>query len=189
MKLKDACSLKKSYDQLRPHILKQRHYFANKSLFSQSCGFSSIHLWMWELDNKEKWVPKNWCFWTLLLAKTVESPLEYKENQPVNPKGIQSWIFIQRLKLKLKLQYLGHLMQRSDSLEKTLVLGMIDSGRRVVDRGWVGWMASLTWWTWVWVCSRNWWRTEKPVVLHSMASQRVGHDWVTELYWAYLIIR
>ena len=85
---------------------------------------------MWELDYKESWVSKNWCFWTVVLEKTLESPLDCKEIQPVHPKGNQSWIFIGRLTLKLKLQYFGHLMRRADSLEKTLMLGKIESGRR-----------------------------------------------------------
>ena len=87
---------KKSHDQPRQHTKKQRHYFANKSLSSQGYGFSSSHVWMWELDYKESWVLKNWCFWTVVLEKTLESPLGYKENQPVRPKGNQYWIFIER---------------------------------------------------------------------------------------------
>ena len=87
---------KKSYDKPRQHIKKQRHYFANKGLSSLSYGFSSSHVWMWELDYKESWVPKNWCFWIVELEKTLESPLDYKEIQPVHPKGNQSWIFIWR---------------------------------------------------------------------------------------------
>ena len=100
MKLKDAWSLEESYDQAREHIKKQRHYFANRGLSSQSCGFSSMDGWMdgwmWELDYKESWAPKNWCFWTVVLEKTLESPLVCKEIKPVNPKGDQSWIFIGR---------------------------------------------------------------------------------------------
>ena len=96
MKIKDACFWKKSYDQPRQHIKNQRHYFANKDLSSQSCGFSSSHAWMWELDYKESWVLKNWCFWIVVLEKTLESPLDCKELQPVHPKGNQSWIFIGR---------------------------------------------------------------------------------------------
>ena len=87
---------KKSYDQPRQHIKKQRHYFAHRSLSSQSYGFSSSHVWMWELDYKENWVLKNWCFWTMVLEKTLESPLDCKEIQPVHPKGNQSWTFIGR---------------------------------------------------------------------------------------------
>ena len=85
---------KKSYDQPRQPIKKQRHYFVNKGPSSQSYGFSSGHVWMWELDYKESWVPKNWCFWTVVLERTLESPLDWKEIQAVNPKGSQSWIFI-----------------------------------------------------------------------------------------------
>ena len=78
----------------RQHIKKQRHYFADKGPSSQSYGFSSSHTWMWELDYKKSWAPKNWCFWTVVLEKTLESPLDCVEIQPVNPKGIQSWMFI-----------------------------------------------------------------------------------------------
>ena len=85
---------KKSYDKPRQHIKKQRYCFANKGPSSQSYGFSSSHVWMWELDYKESWVPKNWCFWTVVLEKTFESPLDCKEIQPVHPKRNQSWIFI-----------------------------------------------------------------------------------------------
>ena len=95
-KLKDTFPRKRSYDQPRQHIKKQRHYFANKCPSSQSYGFSSSHVWMWELDYKESWVPKNWWFWTVVLEKTLESPLDSKEIQPVHPKAHQSWIFIGR---------------------------------------------------------------------------------------------
>ena len=95
MKLKDACSWKKSYDQSRQHIKKQKYYFPNKGPSSQSSVFSSSHVWMWELDYKESWMLKNWCFWTVVL-KSLESPLDSKEIQPVHSKGNQSWIFIGR---------------------------------------------------------------------------------------------
>ena len=93
---KDAYSLEKSYDQSRQHIKKQRHYFTNKGPSSQTYGFSNSHVWMWELDYKESWALKNWCFWTVVLEKTLESPLACKDIQPVHPKGNQSWIFIGR---------------------------------------------------------------------------------------------
>ena len=92
---------KKSYDQPRQRIIKQRHYFANKGPSSQSYGFSSGRLWMWELDYKESWVPKNWCFWTMVLEKPLESSLDCKEIQPVHPKGNQSWVFIGRTEFSL----------------------------------------------------------------------------------------
>ena len=87
---------KESYDQPRQHIKKQRHYFANKGPSSQGYGFSSGHVWMWELDCEESWALKNWCFWTMVLEKTLESPLDCKEMQPVHLKGDQSWVFIGR---------------------------------------------------------------------------------------------
>ena len=136
---------KKSYDQPRQHIKKQRHYFDNKGPTSQSYGFSSSHVWIWELDNKESWVPKNWCFWTVVLEKTLESPLDYKEIQPVNflmeisPEYSYS---LERLMLKLKLQYFGHLMQRTDSFEKTLMLGKTEGRRRERQR--MRWLDGIT---------------------------------------------
>ena len=87
---------KKSYDKPRQHIKKQRHYLADKGSLNQSYGFSSTHVWMWELDHKESWVSKKWCFWTVVLEKALESPLDCKELQPINPKGNQSWILIGR---------------------------------------------------------------------------------------------
>ena len=89
-------SWKKGYDKLRQCVKKQRNYFAHKGPYSQSYGFSSSHVWMWELDHKEDWTLKNWCFWTVVLKKTLESPLDSKEMKPVNPKGNQSWIIIRR---------------------------------------------------------------------------------------------
>ena len=95
-KLKTVAPWKKSYNQPRQHIKEQRHYFTDKGLSSQGYGFSSSHVWMWELDHKESWAPKNWCFWTVVLEKTLESPLDCKAIKPVHPKGNQSWIFIGR---------------------------------------------------------------------------------------------
>ena len=100
MKLKDTAPWKKSYNKPRQHFKKQRHYFANKGLSSQSYGFSSSHVWMWELDRKGSCALKNRCFWTVLLGKTLESPLHCKEIKPVNPKGDQSLIFIGRTDAK-----------------------------------------------------------------------------------------
>ena len=95
-KLKDACSLEENYDKPIEYIKKQRHYCADIGLYSQRYGFYRSHVWMWELDHKESWAPKNWCFWTVVLAKTLESLLDCKEIQPVHPKGNQSWIFTGR---------------------------------------------------------------------------------------------
>ena len=101
MKLKDT-PWKESYDQPRQHIKKPRHYFVNKGPSSQGYGFSSSHVWMWELDYKESWAPKNWCFWTVVLEKTLESPLDCKEIQPVHPKGNESWMFIVKTDVEAK---------------------------------------------------------------------------------------
>ena len=106
MKLKDT-PWKESYDQPRQHIKKQRHYFVNKGPSSQGYGFSSGHVWMWELDYKESWVLKNWCFWTVVLEKTLESPFNCKEIQPVYPKGDQSWVFIGRTDVEAEISTLG----------------------------------------------------------------------------------
>ena len=105
---------KKSYDKPRQHIKKQRHYFSNKGLSSQSYGFSSSHVWMWELDYKESWAPKNWCFWTVLLEKTFESPWTIRRFNQSILKEISSEYLLEVLMLKLKLQYFGHLMWRTD---------------------------------------------------------------------------
>ena len=121
---------KKSYDQPRQHIKKQRHYLAYKGPSSQSYVFSSSHLWMWELDYKEIWVPKNWCFWTVVLEKTLESLLCCREIQLVHPKGNQPWVFIGRTNIEAETPILGHLMLRTDSFEKTLMLGKIEGKRR-----------------------------------------------------------
>ena len=134
---------KKSYDKPRQHVKKKRHHFANKGPYSQSYGFSSSHVWIWELDHKEGWVPKNWHFETVLLEKTPESPLDCKEIKPVNSKGNQSWIFIRRTDADVKLQHFSYLMRRTNSFEKTLMLGKFEGRRR---RSWqrMRWLDSIT---------------------------------------------
>ena len=102
-----------SYDQVRQHIKKQRHYFVNKGPSSQDYGFSSSHIWMWELDYKKSWVLKNWCFWTVVLEKTLESLLDCKEIQPVHPKGNQSWLFTGRTDVEAEIPILWPLDVKS----------------------------------------------------------------------------
>ena len=171
---------KESYNQPTKHIKKQRHYFANKAPSSQGYGFSSGHVWMWELDCEESWAPKNWCFWTVELEKTLESPLDCKEIQPVHLKGDQSWVFIGGTHAKAETPVLWPPHAKSWLTGKDSDAGRDWEGD---DRGWDGWMASPTQWTWVWVNSGSWWWTGRPGVLRFMGSQRVGHDWVTELNW------
>ena len=118
---------RETYDKPRQHITKHRHHFANKGPYSQSYGFSSSHVQMWKSDHKEGWAPKNRCFRTVLLEKTLESPLDRKI-KPVNPKGNQSWIFTGRTDDEAPI--FGHLMWRADSLEKTLMPGKIKGKRR-----------------------------------------------------------
>ena len=112
------------------HIEKERHHFADKGLYRQSYDFSSSHVWMWELKHTEVWVLKNWFFSTVVLDKTLESPLDSKEIQPVHPKGNQPDYSLEGLMLKLKIQSFGYLMRRTESLEKTLILWNIEGRRR-----------------------------------------------------------
>ena len=121
---------KESYGQPRQHIKKQKHYFANKYPSSQGYGISSSHVWMWELDYKESWLPKNWCFWTVVLEKTLESPLDCKEIQSVHPKGNQSWIYIGRTDAEAETPILWPLDMKNWLIEKTLMLGKIEGKRR-----------------------------------------------------------
>ena len=129
---------KRSYDQPRQHIKKQRHYFADKGLYRLSYGFSTSPVWMWKLDHKESWA-LNWCFWIMVLEKTLENSLDCQEIKPVNPKGNQSWLFTGRTDAKL--QPFGQLMWRTDSFEKTLSLGKTEGWRR----GWwrTRWLDSI----------------------------------------------
>jgi len=125
---------------------------------------------------KESWALKNWCLWTVMLEKTLESPWTARRSNQSILKEISPECSLEGLMLKLKLQYFGHLMWRADSFEKTLVLGKIEGRLEGDDRGWDGWMTSPTQWRWVWVNSGSWWWTERPGMLWSMGSWRVGHD-------------
>ena len=145
--------------------------------------FFSTHVWMWELDCKESWALKYWCFWTMVLKKTLESPLDFKEIQPVNPKGNQSWIFI----------------RRTDAVIETPILWLpnvtnwpiwcwerLKVGGEGDNRGWDDWTASLTQWTWIWVNSGSWW-TGRPRMLQPW-DHRFEHDWAIELNWTEFIL-
>ena len=170
---------KKSYDQTRKHIQKQSHYFTKKCPSSQSYGFSSSHIWMWELDYKESWAPKNWWFWTVVLEKTLERFLwtARRPNQSIL-KEISPEYSLEALMLKLKLQYCGQLMWRIDSFEKILMLGKIE-GRRRRGQQRRRWLDGITDVMDISLSKlQEFWWSVKPGVLQSMRLQRVRHDWV-----------
>ena len=166
-------------------ILKSRDITLSTKVHLVKAMVFPVVIYGCELDCEESWAPKNWCFWTVVLEKTLESPLDCKEIQPVHPKGNQSWILIGRTDadwgwnsntLATWCEELTH-WKRLWSWEGLWAGGEGD------DRGWDGWMASLTRWTWVWANSGSWWWTGRPGVLRFMGSQRVGHDRVTDLIW------
>ena len=128
--IKTFAHWKESYDKSRQRIKKQRHHFATKAPLVKAMVFSSSRVQMWEWDHKEGWAPKNWCSSSVVLEKTSESPLDSKEIKPVNPKGSQPKYPLEGLMLKLNPQYFDYLMQRANSLEKTLLLGKIEGKRR-----------------------------------------------------------
>ena len=144
MKLTDVFApWKKSYDQPKQHIKKQTHYLVDKGLSSQSNGFSSSHVWMWKLDYKESWTLTNWCFWTMVLEKTLESPMDCKEIKLVHPKGNQPWIFIGRADAEAEAPVLWPPDEKNWLTEKILMLGKIEGRRR---RGWqrLRWLDGIT---------------------------------------------
>ena len=141
---------------------------------------ASGHIWMWALDYKESWAPRNWCFWTVVL-KILESPLDCKEIQPVNPKGNQSWIFIGRTDVEAETPILWP-PDAELTLKRPWCWERLKVGGEGDDRGWDGWMASMTQWTWVWGSSGSWWWTGRPGVLQAAKSRTRLSDW-TELNW------
>ena len=177
---------KESYEKPGQCIKKQRHHFANKDPYSQSYGFSSSHVQMWELDHKEGWALKNWCFWIVVLEKMLESPWTARRSNQSILKEINPEYSLEGLMLKLKHQYFGHLMWRTSSLKKTLMLGKSEGKRRRGGQR-MRWLDGITdSMDMSWVISRGWWWTGSPGVLRFMGSQRVGHNWVTEMNWTEL---
>ena len=143
--------------------------------------FPMVHVWMWELDCEEGWVPNNWCFWTVVLEKTLESPLDCKEIWPVHSEGDHPWDFFGRNDVEAETPVLWPRHVKSWLTGKDWCWEGLGAGGKGDDRGWDGWITSLSRWTWVWVKSGSWWWTGRPGVLPFMGSQRVGHDWATEL--------
>ena len=159
--------------------------FYMKYMFSQSLCLSRSHVWMWEMDYKVRWAGKLMLLNCGVGEGSWESPGWLGEIQPVHPKGHQSWIFLQGLRLRVKLQYFGHLMWRTDALERILMLGKVQGRRRRDNTGWEDWMASLNQWIWVWVNSVSWWPTGRPGMVQFMWTQRFEHDWATKRNWTW----
>ena len=162
-------------------ILKSRQYFANKGSSIQSYDFSSSYVWMWELDYKKDWVLKNWCFWNVVLEKTLESPLDCKEIQPVHPKGNQSWIFIGKTDARAEAPILWPPDMKNWFLGKDPNTGRDwrQEEKGMTEDEMVGWHHQL--YGHESASSRSWWWTGKPGVLQSMGSQGIWHDWAAEL--------
>ena len=139
-------------------------------------------LQMWELDYKESWVPKNWCFWTVVLEKTLESPLDCKEIKPVLSIHWKDWCW------SWNSSTLATWCKELTHFKRPWCWERLRAGGEGDDRGWNGWMASLTQWTWVLVNSRSWWWTGRPGMLRFRGLQKVGHDWATELNWCWVFI-
>ena len=163
--------------------LKSRDYFVNKRLSCQDYGFASSHVWMWELDYKENWTWKYWYFWTVVLEKTLESPLNCKEIQPSILKEITPGCSLEDWCWSWNSNTLATWWAEMTHLKRPWSWERLKAGGEGDDGGWDGWIASPTQWTWVWVNSGSWWWTGRPGMLQFKGSQSVGHDWVTEPNW------
>ena len=173
---KTLASWKESYDQPRQHIKKQRHHFAYKGSYTLSYGFSTSHVWMWDLDLKEGWAPKNWRFWIVVLEKILESPLDCKEIKPVNPKGNQPWTFIGRTDAEAAI--LGHWWEEPTHWKRPWFWERLRVEGEGGNRGWNGWIASHNGHD-LEQTLRDSEGQGKPGVMQSMGLQRVRHSLVT----------
>ena len=184
VKLKDACSLEDKLYQPRQHIKKQRHYFANKGPSSRSYGISISHVWMWELEYKESWVPKNdafelWCWRRLLRVLWTARRSNQRSVLSVHWKDWRwSW----------NSNTLATWCKEPTHWKRLWCWERLKAGGEGDDRGWDRWMVSPTQWTWVWVNSGSWWGTGRPGMLQFMGLQRVEHDCATELNWHTIIL-
>ena len=165
-------------------------HFANKGPSSQGYGFSSSHVWMWQLDHKEGWVPKNWCFWTVVLEKgLLRVPWTARRSNQSILKEIRMIIHWKDWCWSWNSNTLAIWCEELTHLKRPWSWERLRAGGEGDNRGWDGWMASLSRWMWVWVDSRSWWWTGKPGVLQSMQQQRVGHDWTTDLNWYDYVVK
>ena len=177
---------KKSYDQPRQHIKKQRHYFADKGPSSQSYGFSSSYIWSESWTIKKAECQRTYGFELWHWRRLLRVPYAARRSNQINLKEISFEYSLEGLMLKLKVQFLATLCEELTYWKRLWCWGRLNAGREGDDRGWNGWMASWTRWTWVWANSGNWWWTGKPGMLQSMGSQRVEHrtewlNWSPEL--------
>ena len=185
MKLKHIAPWKKSYDQHRQHIKTQRHYLPTKFHLVKAMVFPVV------MYGCESWTIKKAECWRIMLlnhgvGEALDSPLDCKEIKPGNPKGNQPWIFIGRTDAEAEIPILWPRGEELTPGKRPWCWERLRAGGEGDDRGWDGQMASSTRWTWVWASSGSWWCTGKPGMLQSMESQRVRHDWVTELNWTHV---
>ena len=172
---------KNNYGKTKQCIKKQRYHFANKYPYSQSYGFSNNYIQMWQLDHKEGWGLKNWCFWILMLEKTLQNPLDCKKIKPVNPKENQPWIFIGRTEAEAKTPILWPSDVNKEPIhwKRLWCWERLKSRREGDHRGWDGWMASPTRWAWVWANSGRWWYRETwHAAVHGVAESHMT-EWLS----------
>ena len=168
--IKDACSLEEKLWTTWTAYLKAETLLYWQNPYRQSYSLSSSPVWMWGLGHKESWAPKNWFFWTVVLGKPLESHLDCKEIQPINPKGKRSWMFIGRTDAEAETPILWPPNTKNWLIGRDWCWERLNVGGEGDDRGWDGWMASPAQWTWDWTSSGSWWWTGKPGVLQSIGS-------------------